>query len=359
MISAFRYASYDPNVLIFQLSYGKIYQNGGISMNVKNQLLSTLANAGDEYISGSALASQLGVSRNAVWKAVKSLEAEGYVIESAASRGYRLGTESNRLAEELILPFLRTEALGRELHVFDELGSTNSTAKELASSGASHGTTVVADMQTAGRGRLGRSFVSPSGKGLYMSVIIRPDIAVETASLITSAAACAAAEAAEKLCGADVHIKWVNDLYLNGKKICGILTEASLGMEMRTLDYAVIGIGVNVRRVGESFGSELSLRATSIEDETGVRLNRNELCAEILNSLEAVLSSLGERSFLGEYRRRELLTGNTITASVGGETIYAKAIGIDDNANLIAELPDGTVRHLSSGEANLCRVSDT
>ena len=211
-------------------------------------------------------------------------------------------------------------------------------------------------MQSAGRGRLGRAFVSPSGKGLYMSVIIRPDYPTETASLITSATACATAEAVENLCGSEVRIKWVNDLYMHGKKICGILTEASLGLEMRTLDYAVIGIGVNVRKIGESFDSDLSMRATSIEDVTDLKLNRNELCAEILNCLEKYLDSLEERGFLAEYRRRELLTGNLITANIGGETITAKAVGIDDNANLIAELPDGSTRHLGSGEANLCRI---
>ena len=294
-----------------QGNFGKSCLNGGTAMNVKNKLLDALANAGNEYISGAALAAQLGVSRNAVWKAVKALS---------------------------------------------EIDSTNSRAKELASEGAVHGTTVVADMQSAGRGRLGRAFVSPSGKGLYMSVIIRPDYPTETASLITSATACAAAEAVENLCGSEVRIKWVNDLYMHGKKICGILTEASLGLEMRTLDYAVIGIGVNVRKIGESFDSDLSMRATSIEDVTDLKLNRNELCAEILNCLEKYLDSLEERGFLAEYRRRELLTGNLITANIGGETITAKAVGIDDNANLIAELPDGSTRHLGSGEANLCRI---
>lgn len=339
-----------------QGNFGKSCLNGGTAMNVKNKLLDALANAGNEYISGAALAAQLGVSRNAVWKAVKALSAEGYGIESAPSRGYRLTSDNNRLAAEFITPFLRTNALGRVISVYSEIDSTNSRAKELASEGAVHGTTVVADMQSAGRGRLGRAFVSPSGKGLYMSVIIRPDYPTETASLITSATACATAEAVENLCGSEVRIKWVNDLYMHGKKICGILTEASLGLEMRTLDYAVIGIGVNVRKIGESFDSDLSMRATSIEDVTDLKLNRNELCAEILNCLEKYLDSLEERGFLAEYRRRELLTGNLITANIGGETITAKAVGIDDNANLIAELPDGSTRHLGSGEANLCRI---
>lgn len=325
-------------------------------MNVKESLLETFAESDGEYISGALLAEKLGVSRNAVWKAVKSLETEGYSIEAVTSRGYRLTVENNRLSEKLINAFLKTQKLGKQIIVLDETDSTNNFAKELASAGAMHGTVVIADMQNSGKGRLGRNFVSPKGKGLYMSVIIRPDFSIETASLITSAVACATAFAIEKLCGHDVKIKWVNDLYMNGRKICGILTEASFGLEMKSLDYAVIGIGINVRSAEGSFSRELRVSATSVEDETGLKIDRNRLCAEVINSLETYLSEMENRNYIREYRRREILTGNTITANVNGSTIIAFAEGIDDNANLIVKLPDGTIKHLSSGEANLCRV---
>lgn len=327
-------------------------------MNVREEVLAALVQAEDEYISGAALAERLEVSRNAVWKAVKALEDEGYIIDSVTAKGYRISSESNRLSGKIIYSMLETSALGRNITVLDETDSTNNRAKELAASGALHGTVVVADTQTAGRGRLGRSFVSPSGTGLYMSVIIRPDFSIETAPLITSCAACAAAEAVEELCGSPVSIKWVNDLYMNGRKICGILTEASLSLENNSLDYAVIGIGVNVRGVREIFSSELSSIATSVEDETGLKINRNKLCAEILGKLEKYLAAIESRAFLSEYRRRELLTGNMITANVGGETFTGKAAAIDDNANLVVELPDGTRKTLGSGEANLCRIKD-
>lgn len=325
-------------------------------MNVKDSLLNTLAASGSEYISGAALAEKLGVSRNAVWKAVKSLEAEGYAIESVTSKGYRLADSNNRLSEKLITSRLMTKALGRELKVLDEVNSTNIAAKELASAGAPHGTAVAADMQTMGRGRLGRTFVSPAGTGLYLSVILRPEIELEATAMMTTAASVAVAEAVEKLTGSAPQIKWVNDVYLNGKKICGILTEASLGLEMKSLDYAVIGIGVNVRSVRGKFDSELIKTASSIEDETGLIIDRNALCAAILDRLEFYTDSLRERSFLEGYRRRELLTGNDITAMVGNQPITGKALGIDDNGNLIVELPNGSVKHLGSGEANLCRV---
>ena len=325
-------------------------------MNVKSALIKTLAENNGDFISGAALAEQLGVSRNAVWKAVKALEAEGYAIESVTSKGYRMSADNNRLSAGFISSKLETESLGRNIIVYDEIDSTNNEAKKRAAAGEPHGTAVIADRQTMGKGRLGRSFVSPPGTGVYMSVIIRPELSAENAGLITSAAAVAAAEAVEKLCRQKVMIKWVNDLYLNDKKICGILTEASMGLEMKALDYAVIGIGINVRSVRTLFDEELSLRASSIEDETGIRADRNELCAELLNRLEYWLSSIEQREFLHEYRRREYLTGKLITANVGNSTIVGSAVGIDNNANLMIELPSGEIRHLNSGEANLCRV---
>ena len=143
---------------------------------------------------------------------------------------------------------------------------------------------------------------------------------------------------------------------MNGRKICGILTEASLSMETKSLDYAVVGIGINVGSVKEIFIPELSCIATSVEDETNIKVSRNKLCAEILNSLETYLEDIESRSFLEEYRRRELLTGNIITASSGGSKITGTAVGIDDSANLIVRLSDGSLKTFNSGEANLCRI---
>lgn len=322
-------------------------------MNVRESALKTLAGANGKFVSGAQLADKIGVSRNAVWKAVKSLENEGFAIEAVSGKGYRISPENNVLSAEIISAGLKTQ---RRLVVLSETDSTNNYAKELASDGATHGTAVIADSQTAGKGRLGRSFFSPPGTGLYLSVIIRPDISLETAQLITSCAAVAAAEAVEELCGRDVSVKWVNDLYMNGRKICGILTEASLSLETKSLDYAVIGIGINVLSVKNIFGQELNDTAASVEDETGVKINRNTLCSVLLNRLDERLADIENRSFLENYRRREILTGNVITANAGGEKVTGTAIGIDDNASLIIQLPDGSVRALSSGEASLCRV---
>ena len=325
-------------------------------MSIKSELLKALADG--KYVSGAALAEGLGVRRNAVWKAVKALETEGFVIESSTAKGYRISPENNRLSAELIESGLKTEQIGRRLYVYDEVDSTNSIAKKFASEDAPHGTTVIADMQSAGRGRLGRSFISPSGKGIYVSILVRPTFSLEFASMITTAAAVAGAEAVETLSGHEVGVKWVNDLYMNGKKICGILTEASMGLEMQSLDYAIIGIGINIRSVGTSFDAELKKRASSIEDESGVKVDRNALCSKLLNRIEKYFATIEERGFLEEYRRRELLTGNMITANVGSESIKGVAEGIDDNANLIVRLENGELRHIGSGEANLCRIAN-
>lgn len=325
-------------------------------MNVRDSLLNALARSDEHYISGAQLADKLGVSRNAVWKAVKALESDGYIIESITGKGYRISPLSNKLSAEIIGNNLKTKSAGRKIILLDEAVSTNNTAKELAASGAEHGTAVIADSQTGGKGRLGRAFVSPQGTGLYTSIIIRPKISLETAQLITSCTACAAAEAVEAVCGNSVEIKWVNDLYMNEKKICGILTEASLSVESASLDYAIIGVGINVFSLKKLFSSELLETASSIEDECGIKINRNKLCAELFNRLETHLESIESRKFLADYRQREILTGNMITANVSGAPTVCRALGIDDNAALIIELPDGTVKTVNSGEATLCRI---
>lgn len=309
----------------------------------KSIVLKKLLEAGENYISGGELSRSLNISRNAVWKAVKSLESEGFVIESVTAKGYRLGN-SDVLMPELIP--------GRNAVILKETDSTNNYAKKLAAKGEAAGTVVIAETQTGGKGRLGRKFESPKGSGLYMSMILRPKFDISLSPLITSAAAVAAAEAVEELCGCRVDIKWVNDLYVNGRKICGILTEASLSMEMNSLEYAVVGIGINT--ASHDFG-ELSSRVTDLESETGVRVNRCELCGKIADRLEYWLDNMENRLHLGEYRRREMLTGHMITASFGGKTITGKAVGIDENANLTVETENNETLVLTSGEASLIR----
>ena len=317
-------------------------------MAVRDQVLRMLEAEGS--VSGEQLGRELRVSRNAVWKAVSALRQEGYEIEAGTNRGYRLVSAPDRLSEESIRAGLRTECFGCGMEIHASLDSTNLRAKTLAAAGAPHGFLVAADSQSAGRGRLGRSFYSPERSGLYLSVILRPDCAPEQASMITSLAAVAAARAVEKLSGADVKIKWVNDLYIGGRKICGILSEAGFGMESGRLDYVVLGIGVNVRKM--EFPPELREIAGSIGNETGTEPDRNLLAAEILNELEAVYGQLETGEFLEESRRRSNVIGREVTVIAGGREYPALATGIDGTGRLMIRTAEGD-RCLGFGEVSL------
>ena len=317
-------------------------------MTVREKALELLGTG--ETVEGARLARELGVSRNAVWKVMNSLRQNGYEIEAVTNRGYRLLSAPDRLNAAEIRRWLTAKEIGRELEIHEQLDSTNNRAKILAAAGARHGTTVIADSQTGGRGRLGRSFFSPEHSGVYLTVILRPDCAPERATLLTSLAAVAAARAVEKVSDADVKIKWVNDLYLNDKKICGILTEAGFGMEAGRLEYAVTGIGINVNRM--VFPPDLRETATSIGNETGISPDRNRLIAEILNELDALYGDLETGAFLEESRRRSNVTGRTVTVIEGGRQYPARAVEIDDQGRLVIETGAGRTC-LNYGEVSL------
>ena len=255
-----------------------------------------------------------------------------------------------KLSEEEIRRWLTAKELGSELEIHSLLDSTNNRAKTLAAAGAPHGTAVIADAQTGGKGRLGRSFFSPEDAGVYMTVILRPDCPPEKANLLTSMAAVAAARAVEKVSGADVKIKWVNDLYLKGRKICGILTEAGLGQDPGRLAYAAVGIGINAGRM--DFPPELREIATSVGNETGAAPDRNRLIAEVLNELEALYGDLETASFLAESRRRSNVIGRTVTVIDGGKQYPARAVDIDGQGRLIVETEGGRAC-LNCGEVSL------
>lgn len=259
------------------------------------------------------------------------------------------------LSEKNIVNELDTEVFGRKLVVLDEIDSTNNYAKLLAQDGAENGTVVIADYQTAGKGRLGRSFVSPKGTGLYLSLIIRNNISVSSAQLITSCVAVVAAEAIEELCGCDVKIKWVNDLFLGGRKICGILTEASIGFEAAKLDYVIIGIGINVSSLKGKLDSELEKIASSIEDETGEKISRSKLCAVLLKKLEERMNDIESRAFLKEYQRRSMIIGERVVIEEKGVSRAGKVIAIADDAGLTIEFENGEIHTINSGEARILK----
>lgn len=254
------------------------------------------------------------------------------------------------LSEKEIRAWLTAKELGRELEIHEELDSTNNRAKELAAQGAPHGMTVIADSQTGGRGRMGRSFFSPGCSGIYMTVILRPACSPERAGLLTSLAAAAAAGAVEKVSGADVKIKWVNDLYIGEKKICGILSESALDPEAGRPEWVVVGIGINTARM--DFPEELREIASSIGNETGEAPDRNILIAEILNGMDALYGGLETGAFLEECRRRSNVIGREVTVISGGEQYPARALDIDGEGRLVVEAVGGR-KTLNCGEVSL------
>lgn len=236
---------------------------------------------------------------------------------------------------------------------FEELDSTNRYLKELAVKNARPGTVIIANRQSAGRGRLGRNFFSPEEKGIYMSILLRPDIPLERAVLITSMAAVAVARAIERVSGIEAKIKWVNDIFLNGKKVCGILTEAGINAEQGTLDYAVLGIGVNVGAM--EFPEELRNIATSVTNECGFAVSKENLIDEILLELERWYATLSDGGFLEESRKRSILLGKEILVldeTAPGGSYPAKAVDINELGNLVIE-KNGEKKILNSGEVSV------
>lgn len=320
-------------------------------MELKERVLSRLLTDTNAYISGGALSRELGISRNAVWKAIVQLREEGFAVEAVTNRGYRLLAMPDHLQATAILAALHTHRLGQTLYVHDELASTNQTARELAVAGAAGGTVVVADRQTAGRGRRGRQFDSPAGEGLYMSVVLRPENWSGDPALLTSCAAVATARAIEEVCPVSVQIKWVNDLFVTNKKVCGILTEAGLNLETGEMEYAVLGIGINTGK--REFPPELCAIATSLGNVTEKPISRNALLSAVLNQLEPALLQMADGAFLEESRRRSLLLGREITVLSAQGDYTARATAIDAQGHLIIALPDGEMRTLTSGEVSV------
>lgn len=322
-------------------------------MPLKDKVLAVLEENKGKSVSGSEIARSVGMTRSAVWKAVKTLREEGYSICAVTNRGYCLSEESDFLSEPSIVPNLRTKALGRKIDVFKTIDSTNNFAKSLAQLGAVHGTTVVSEVQTQGKGRMGRDFYSPMGMGVYMSVILRPKLSVEHSLLITSCAAVAVAEAIEKVAGIECKIKWVNDIYAGGKKLCGILTEASVDVEQGGLEYAIVGMGINVQNV--TFPKNLADVATSVKMESGKSVSRSQLAAEILNCLEECLETIRDKSFLEEYRRRSNVIGMRIEVTHNEISEEMDCIGIDEISRLLVRLDSGEEKALTSGTVRIVK----
>ena len=320
-------------------------------MRVRDAVLEELLQKRGQYLSGEELAASLSVSRNAVWKAIGQLRSEGYSIEAVTNRGYRM-TGGDVLSREGIRRYLRTPEV--DVHVYSSTASTNTLLKVWAEEGCSEGTTAVAEEQTAGRGRRGRGFFSPRGTGLYMSILLRPQSNAEAALAITAAAAVAAAEAIEELSGEEAQIKWVNDIFLHDKKVCGILTEASLDVESGGLRYAIVGIGINVLRPAGGFPDEIQEVAGAIFDDCSIPDLRCRLAAALLDRFFARYRALGSDDCFEAYRRRCFVLGRRVTILSGGVAVgEGVALDLERDYRLRIGCDDGTEELLNSGEVSV------
>lgn len=313
----------------------------------------------DGFISGEALAERSGVSRQAVWKAVRQLRLQGARIEAVTNRGYRLSGAGGILSEEAVASLI-DEAFHAHLCVCQKIDSTNTEAKrrlaEASDVRSLNHTVIIASSQTAGRGRLGRSFYSPDGSGLYLSVIYAPDEKIESPALLTATAAVGVCRALFSVYGADAKIKWVNDIFMRGKKVSGILAEGFTDFERALISCAVVGIGVNI--APQTFPSEIADIAGSVLDDKEADTKRSALAAAIVNEVLSIYTS-GKKGFvraMEEYRRRSLLTGKTVRVHPvinGAESYEAEVTGIGEDAKLIVKTEDGKERFLDSGEVTL------
>jgi BirA family biotin operon repressor/biotin-[acetyl-CoA-carboxylase] ligase len=321
-----------------------------MGLAVKNELIKLFEQNRGRYLSGEEIADSLGCTRGAVWKAVKKLQSEGYDISAVTNRGYRLDS-ADMLSAAGIEKYL-TDNSGISLTVYKETDSTNTRLRELATEGAPEGTAVIAGMQTGGKGRLGRKFFSPSDTGLYMSILLRPEMTAADAVRITTAAAVAVADAVEKISGRKADIKWVNDVYIDGRKICGILTEAAFSLENGGLDYAVCGIGINVYEPEGGFPEDIKDIAGAVLDTPADDV-RNRLAALVLENFMNYYNKLSENSFLQGYQSRLMWRGEDINLIRGSEITPAKLIDADEKCRLLVKYEDGTEDTISSGEISI------
>lgn len=322
-------------------------------MTTKEKLLALLEDSKGTFFSGEEIARTLQVSRAAVWKAVNALREDGYTIDAATNKGYRLSPDSDILSPQGIRRFLKPEYRDLDLTVLPTAPSTNALVREKANQGCPEGCIIIACEQTAGRGRYGRQFFSPVDSGVYLSLLLRPTAySPQQATCLTAAAAAAMCQAIEAVTGQQPGIKWVNDIFLRGKKVCGILTEAAVGLETGTLNYMVLGAGVNLYPPAEGFPEEIQSIAGSVLERSCPEA-KNRLVGEFLNRFWDFYSHPECRTYLEDYRARSLAVGRNVTVLSAGKAVSAYAYGIDDDFRLLVRYENGDTEALSYGEIRI------
>ncbi|MCI0671989.1 MAG: biotin--[acetyl-CoA-carboxylase] ligase [Myxococcaceae bacterium] len=318
-------------------------------------VLSFLVESGEDYASGEVLSGKLGLSRTAVWKVVESLRGKGYRIDAVPARGYRLVSVPDRLSPLELAPLLSTHDLGRTLHYVETLPSTNELAFRLAAEGAGHGEVVLCEQQTAGKGRRGRQWVSPKGKNLALSVILRPELPPQEAPELTLVAAVALAETLREA-GGDATIKWPNDVQLGGRKVAGILTE--LSAEPDRVSFVVLGIGVNLNTRAADLPQELAETATSLAEARGQDVPRALFTAALLTRLESWLDRHAEQGFgpvREAWKRLSSTLGQDVLVRTDRAELRGRAVDIDVSGALLVRREDGTLERVLAGDVEQLR----
>jgi BirA family transcriptional regulator, biotin operon repressor / biotin---[acetyl-CoA-carboxylase] ligase len=306
-------------------------------------------------VSGAQLAEQLGISRAAIWSRIEELRHVGYDIEAGPHFGYRLVSSPDALhADDLLARLGKTKIIGRDLQVFEQTTSTNDVMEKLARDGVKEGVAVFAESQTRGRGRLGRKWISPAHKGLWFSILLRPDLRPQETTQLTVASAIALRRAVKSVTGLSPEIKWPNDLLIGGKKVAGILTE--LSAEVDRVRHIILGIGVDVNQDAAEFPVELRKTATSLKIETGETISRAELAVAILRELDLDYARICGGKFSAvadEWESGCATIGKNVTVHIGDRQIRGRAESLDDDGALLVRTEHGRLERIIGGDVTL------
>jgi len=334
------------------------------SGSTKEKVLYLLKNNSNRYVSGQEIAEEIFVTRAAVWKAIKTLQSDGYCIEAITNRGYRLVEEDISIDSDSILTILNDKYSfpnDFELLIYDEVDSTNNVAKKYAEENPGRKAVIISTSQTKGRGRRGREFFSPKGTGIYISFVLYPSESIEKATGITCRTATAVCRAIEETTGIAASIKWVNDIFVQDKKVAGILTEAVTSIEDYSLSYVIVGIGINVYEPPEGFPKDIKKIAGALQDNRNSKDLLNELSASLIYHIIKNQSADKYMECLEDYKQRLFLTGNYVkimqynNSQTKASNDYAYVLGIDDEYHLHVRYDDGREDYLSTGEVSVVR----
>lgn len=318
---------------------------------VRKHLIKELLSNRQIFISGEELCQRLNVSRTAIWKHIEELRKDGYIIDAVRKQGYKILSAPTKISESTIVPYLETKWVGASVKAFDEVESTQQIAHQLARDGASSGTLVVADHQTGGKGRMGRKWHSPAGTGIWMSLILRPDIPLSATPQLTLLTSVAVLKGIYKACSIEAGIKWPNDLLIGKKKLAGILTE--LNAETDRINYVIIGIGINVNQKGDDYPKELRDIATSLCLEQGTPVKRNELIVHILKEWEDlyhIYLNHGFSPIKTLWEANAISIGQPIVARTLQGSYQGTAKGITEEGVLLLEDSAGTIHKIYSAD---------